>query len=129
MKYFNLNDIQKSFEPFKGVYELHDLIALCNDISFAPWEVCYLLPQCFTEENFDASIQILEKEWGKRFVDSLIVDVRRGSLRQVDQYLDSEWFSHVVENGVFDPHFLEGLEVLRIQFANDKWDSYLERKS
>ncbi len=129
MKIFNWNDIQKSFEPFKGIYELHDLITLCNDINFAAWESIYLLPQCFTEDNFDASIQILEKEWGKRFVDALIVNVREGSLRQVDQFIDSECLSHVVENGVFDPHFLEGLEVLRIQFANDKWDSYLERKS
>ncbi|QDT41974.1 hypothetical protein Pan241w_20540 [Gimesia alba] len=126
MKFINWNDIQKSFEPFKGVFELQDLIKLCSDISIAAWEACYLLPQCFTEENFEENIVLIEKEWGKHFVDALVVEVREGMLSEVDSLLDSEAFSHVVQNGEFDSHFLKGIKVLKSHFADNKWDLYLD---
>ncbi|QDT97195.1 hypothetical protein [Gimesia aquarii] len=124
MKMFNWFDISECFAQFKGVYDLQELFEITIDYSFAPWETNWLLPQCITEDNFEVNIALIEKKWAKHFVEGLVSSIRVGAFKDVSPYANSEWFSHVVENGKFDSHFLEGIRVLKNKFADEKWDSY-----
>ncbi|QDU08152.1 hypothetical protein [Gimesia aquarii] len=124
MKLFNHFNMRESFEPFKGVYDLRQLLKILDDYDYTPSELIYLIPQVTTEENCEINMRLLSEYISHNAFSFIVRNSRLFVLDEAAYSTDDDWYAHVVIDGKLDSHFVEGIKVMKSFFTDEKWDSY-----
>lgn len=114
-RFINFHDPEQH-EIFRGIYDINTMINLIIDYDLPPYEAFDVLIQCFTRENAEANIEVLQEKLPIRFFDFLRTNMLLHEWETYYESISHPMFSHVVENGDFDPKYKEGVEVLKTYF-------------